>query len=819
MFRRPAIEKPILWFLRKLMFLWVRVNVRPGDVASLDLDPAVPVCYVLERSGLRDWLVADEITSRLGLVSPEQRLVTPYHEERRSIFYLRQVRGLFFRRPSPKPSGRLERLVAAAGSNEKFDVQIVPISVFWGRAPDKERSWFKILFTENWVVGGRFRKFLAVILHGRNTLVEISRPISLRQVVNGGLSDAIIVRKLGRILRVHYRRLRVATIGPDLSHRRTLINQLLETRAVREAVSREAEEKSLSLAKATERARKYAYEIAADYSYPVVRILEGLLTRFWHRIYDGVAINHFEKLQGVAAGNEIVYVPNHRSHIDYLLVNYVIYEKGFVSPHVAAGINLNLPVIGRILRRGGAFFIRRSFKGNLLYSTVFRRYLGANLSKGVPIEFFIEGGRSRTGRSLMPKPGMLSMVLRSHLEDPRRPVIFMPANLGYEKLVEGSSYMAEADASREKESVFGFLRALLGLKGKFGRAYVNFAEPIDLNAFLNEKEPGWEQAGYSDLNKPGWLEPATIELGRRIVTGINDAAAVHPIALLGLVLLATPKRAMAESDLARQLDYYLEMQRRAPYSPLVTLTGLDGAAIVTYGEKIGFAMRHRHPLGDVIYMEDDAARQLTYYRNNILHLYALPSLIACCFVRNREMKYSRLVELIGMVYPYVKTELFLRWNDQELKGAVKSALDAMIDVGLLSRSDVSGTIIRSEAHSIEGMRLGVLARCMMQTLERYYMVIAVLLKHGPGALTQDELEEQCSLMAQKVSLLLEFSAPEYFDRSLFKDFIHQLRLNAVAWADEEGRLQYREALDTVDEVARLILSEPVRLSFLQITQA
>jgi len=172
-----------------------------------------------------------------------------------------------------------------------------------------------------------------------------------------------------------------------------------------------------------------------------------------------------------------------------------------------------------------------------------------------------------------------------------------------------------------------------------------------------------------------------------------------------------------------------------------------------------------------------------------------------------------------MVYPYVKTELFLRWTDKELKAAVKSALDAMIGVGLLARSKVSGTIIRSEAHSVEGMRLGVLARCMMQTLERYYIVIAVLLKHGPGALTQDELEQQCSLMAQKVSLLLEFSAPEYFDRSLFKDFIHQLRLNGVAWADEEGRLLFQEALDSVDEAARVILSEPVRLSILQITQS
>ena len=124
--------------------------------------------------------------------------------------------------------------------------------------------------------------------------------------------------------------------------------------------------------------------------------------------------------------------------MDYLLLSYVIYHKGYAVPHIAAGINLNMPVIGSLLRRGGAFFLRRSFGGNALYSAVFSRYLGTIMARGHSIEYFIEGGRSRTGRLLQPKTGMLAMTVRAYLRNPGRPVVFVPIYFGYERLVEGA---------------------------------------------------------------------------------------------------------------------------------------------------------------------------------------------------------------------------------------------------------------------------------------------------------------------------------------------------------------------------------------------
>jgi len=233
------------------------------------------------------------------------------------------------------------------------------------------------LFAEDWVLVGRFRKALNVLVNGRNTLVHFGEPVRLRDALEDGMSEQRSVRWILRNLRASLRAQRASTIGPDLSHRRTLVAQLLKTADVRSVVRREMQERKSPRRAALLAARKYAVEIAANYSQSFVRFMSTLLGWLWNRLYDGVDFEHVEKLNEIGDGAEIIYVPCHRSHMDYLLLSYVIYRKGFAVPHVAAGINLNLPVIGRFLRKGGAFFLRRSFKGDALYAAVFAKYLAS----------------------------------------------------------------------------------------------------------------------------------------------------------------------------------------------------------------------------------------------------------------------------------------------------------------------------------------------------------------------------------------------------------------------------------------------------------
>ncbi len=811
-----GLDRAVLWMARRWLGLWVRPQILPQDPGRR-IGGGLGVVYVLERRGLADLALLEEVCLRSGLPRPWQPVAAPGLVERRSVFSLSRMRGFIFRRPRKPVPARLERLVAAAQQDSRLDLLIVPVTIFWGRFPDKEKHWFKVLFGEKWSIGGRLRKFFVTILQGRNTLVQFSEPIRLRPSVDEARDKSQAVRRIWRVLRVHYRRLRIATIGPDLSHRRTLVNEVVASRDVRRAIDRQVQQANLTEAKARVRARRYAYEIAADYSYTVIRFFDRVLGVLWNRLYDGICLSHVENLHQVSEGNEIIYVPCHRSHIDYMLLSYIVHQRGMVVPHVAAGINLNLPLVGRLLRRGGAFFLRRSFRGNALYTAVFRSYLAKNLAKGVAIEYFIEGGRSRTGRLLQPRSGLLAMTVQSFLENPRRPIVFVPVYIGYEKLVEGETYIGELRGSpKKKESVAGIFRALPELRSNFGKVHVNIGEPIFLGEVLTQHQPGWRSASYPAEERPGWLHGAVDDLAIRIMTRINDAAAVNPVTLLAIVLLSTPKHAMVEEELAQHLTLFGALAKSARYSPRVTVTDMEGAQMIAYGEKLGVLRRRPHPLGDIVYLAEHEAVLMTYFRNNVLHLFALPSLLACCFLNNQSMTLDRLVRLADMVFPYLRTELFLRWREEELPRVVERVLRVMSQLGLLQPGE-GGELRRPAASTIEAVQLSVLAQGTVQTLERFYMTIALLLKHGSGSLSQRELESLCELTAQRMSWLYEFNAPEFFDKSLFHNFIEMLRARAVVWSDDADYLVYDDTMKAVAEEARLVLSEQIRHSILQVT--
>jgi glycerol-3-phosphate O-acyltransferase len=808
-----GLDRLWLGLLRAPLSWWARPHVLPDDLRRRYAQHDRPICYVLDVLGVADLIALEKACARHGLPEPLDGLKPPLPA--RSVLFLERRTGFWGDRIDHRISAPMRQLVAAAAGDRSLEVDLIPVTVMWGRAPDREGSWLRVLLSENWERVGRFRRFLAVVVNGRNLFVQFGDPVSLRAALDDGADAPRAVRRLTRTLRLALARQRAAAIGPDLSHRRTIVTQVLRAGSVRRAMTDEMRAKKISRREALKLGQDYAAEIAANYSHVFVAIMARVLTWFWTRLYDGVELHHFDQLQKVADGNEIVYVPCHRSHIDYLLLSYAIYYKGYVVPHVAAGINLNMPVLGRFIRKGGAFYIRRSFKGNALYTMVFMKYLGLMMARGHSIEFFIEGGRSRTGRLLQPKTGMLSMTLRSYLRDPRRPVVFVPVYFGYERLVEGKTYIGElSGAAKEKESVFTLVRTLPTLRQRFGKVHVSFGEPVRLEEILQRHAPNWQ----SEKNdRPPWLAPAVDELAARIMTNINSAACVGPMNLIALVLLATPKQSMLETDLIRQLELYASLLRQAPYSPLIWITDADGNSMVRHGERMGVLQRNKHPLGDVLQMTEQNSVLLTYFRNNVLHLMALPSLVACCFLNNRTMRTEDIQRLMWRIYPYMHDELFLRWREDEVTTAVLETLDDMANHGLLESVDGGTQWRRPPTGSTEAVQLSVLAHVTVPIIERYYLVIAVLLKSGSGRISQDVLESQCQLMAQRMSLLYELNSPEFFDKALFKNFIDLLRARNVLGVSAEGRLTYTDMLPAVADDAQLVLHEQIRNSVLQVT--
>ncbi len=804
-----------LAFTRRTMFLWVRTRVPKEELEAMQAIPPGPVCYVLEKPGLADAAVLDHELLQLGRDPASRGIATGGLHESQALIHLRSRGRTFLRRNRPPDLSRLGRIFQAVADGRLEDVTVVPVSIYWGRAPDKERSILKLLFSENWAISGRIRRLFTILVHGRNVLVQFSAPISVREFLQEAPGD-LPVRKMARVLRVHFRRQRVATIGPDLSHRRTLVNQILMSQSVRRQIRREVEVNGMPRTRAEAQARKYAFEIAADYSPPLVQFLSGVLGKLWNRIYEGVEIAHLDSLKQVAGNSEIVYVPCHRSHIDYLLLSYVIYERGMICPHIAAGINLNLPLLGSVLRKGGAFFLRRSFRDNPLYAAVFNKYLSLILAKGLPIEYFIEGGRSRTGRLLSAKPGMLSMTVRGFLRNPSRPLAFVPVFFGYERLMEGKSYISELSGqAKQRETLLGLFKSLKVLRKRFGRVYVNFGEPIPLETLLDQHHPAWREHDVQREDRPAWLQSMVRDLGDRVLRGINDAAAVNPVNLVATALLSMPRCGMLETELVQFLDLHLGLLRAAPYSPRSTVPEMDGRQVLDYVEQLGLLKRKGHKLGDIMYLQERDAVLASYFRNNVAHVFALQSLVACCFLDRTQLERKEVLALLRRIYPYVQGELQLRWEASELEAAVSAMIDALAERGLLVLTRGGKILARPSANTPEAIQLSVLARAMLQALERYYVTVALLLKHGPGVLTPGGLEELCQLMAQRISFLYQINAPEFFDRSLFRGFIQRLRQHEVIKLDEQGRIDFGDVLARADDDARMILGEHLRHDILQ----
>ena len=657
---------------------------------------------------------------------------------------------------------------------------------------------------------------MSLLVHGKHTLIRFSKPIVLDKPLTDSEATEKLARKISRVLRVHFYRLRTSVVGPDLSHRRTVARTILNRPVVREEIRNYAWRKGISEEKAYVEANKIIREIAADYSYSVIRLLHLFFTWFWNKVYDGIRLNHFEEFRAQAPDYEVIYTPCHRSHIDYLILSYALYKRGLVPPHIAAGVNLNLPLVGSLLRRGGAFFLRRSFN-SALYATIFSEYLSALLARGVSIEYFIEGTRSRTGRLLHPKAGMLAMTVRSYINDRSKPLMFQPIHLNYEKLMEGASYSQELGGKgKQRETLGGLLKARKVLKDEYGRLTVNFGQSIDLDAYLDKHKPGWKKLTLAHNEKPDWFKNVVSEVSLDIMIRINQSAHVNATNLLALALLSTPNRAADEANLQAQLALYVALLRQLPYDDKVTITEETPAEMIERGIKLGFLERHAHDLGDVIRVRPGQGVLLTYYRNNILHLFAASSFIAMCFVNQRQFSRRELLRLMRDIYPFVKDELFLKWDADEFVRYGRQTIKLLHKLDLLKSA--GRTLERHPGGSLQAGKLRVLAEGLMQTYERFFIVISVLKIHGSGMLTSAELENLCHKTAEKLSLLYEFNSPDFFDKSLFKLFIKNLKAQDIIRTDEAGKITFTRNLDPIFTGAKKILSRRIRHSVLYLLQ-
>ncbi|WP_241719505.1 glycerol-3-phosphate 1-O-acyltransferase PlsB, partial [Cronobacter sakazakii] len=607
-----------------------------------------------------------------------------------------------------------------------------------------------------------------------------------------------------RVARMHFARQRLAAVGPRLPARQDLFNKLLSSKAIARAVEDEARTKKISHEKAQQNAVALMEEIAADFSYEAIRITDRVLGFTWNRLYQGINVHNAERVRQLAHdGHEIVYVPCHRSHMDYLLLSYVLYHQGLVPPHIAAGINLNFWPAGPIFRRLGAFFIRRTFKGNKLYSTVFREYLGELFSRGYSVEYFVEGGRSRTGRLLDPKTGTLSMTIQAMLRGGTRPITLVPIYIGYEHVMEVGTYAKELrGATKEKESLLQMLRGLSKLRN-LGQGYVNFGEPLPLITFLNQHVPEWRDAiDPIEAVRPAWLTPTVNEIAAQLMVRINNAGAANAMNLCCTALLASRQRSLTREQLTEQLDCYLSLLRNVPYAADATVPDATATQLIEHALQMNKFEVEKDTIGDIIVLPREQAVLMTYYRNNIMHMLVLPSLIAAIVTQHRRISREAVQQQVELLFPMLKTELFLRWEKEEVSAVVDALVNELAQQGLILADDEWLQVNPARSRTLQLLAAGV-----RETLQRY--AITFWLLSANPSINRGTLEKESRTVAQRLSVLHGINAPEFFDKAVFSTLV--LTLRDEGYISDTGDAEPAETMKVYQMLAELMTSD-VRLT-------
>jgi glycerol-3-phosphate O-acyltransferase len=791
----------------------MRYNTVPVDAATgLSLDPSRPVCYVLPLRSWIDLFALNRICRERGLPRPQRAAANLPQAGKAGYLYMPALLEVRLRKTG------LTSVLADAAATDDYDVQIVPVSIFWGRDPGQETSLFKLIFSDS-VQAGAIRKFLILIANGRNVLANFGVPLSYRAYLQSVDDPVRAERKLTRALHFHFLRARTATLGPTLLRRSVVIRGLLAQPNVREAIEREAKKKGVPLAQAELRARACATEIAADYSAASIRVFERILSRIWNRVFKGVDVHGLDRLREIAQSHEIFYMPSHRSHADYLLLSYTLYNAGLVPPHIAAGINLNFWPVGGFLRKCGAFYMRRKFSGDVLYTAVFRAYVDGLIQRGYSIEFFPEGGRSRTGRLMPPKTGLLAMVVESALRQRVRKVAMVPVYIGYDKVWEVGSYFKELrGGAKQRESAEGLLKATKILGRSYGKAYVSFGEPLIVQDAADAALPGWREAFTAEQPErpPGfaeWVRQLAVDHMRRI----NAVAVVNPVGLTACALLAAPMRATAEDELVDQIAHLLELLAPWPQSEHLRIPERDAKAALAWSVPIARIQRMTHPWGDLLAASGRDGVLLTYNRNSIQHLFALPALIARLFRTRGVLSEDAVIMGCRALYPFLRTEFFLPWEAADCEAAARAYLERMIASGLLSRGD-DGRIARPQVGSPAFASFAALGRLLGETLERHAMAVLLLAEeHRAGLpLQRPKFENDCRLLAERIAVLTGREAPELFDGALFAGYLDTLIKIGVVVENADRQLVMTERVERIAERSIELLSDETRQMLLQL---
>ncbi|WP_426369535.1 glycerol-3-phosphate 1-O-acyltransferase PlsB [Pseudocolwellia sp. HL-MZ7] len=790
-----ALRSLYHYLLKLPLKLFVKCKVIPDNFSDgSNINQEQPIFYVVRYQSSSDVIALQQACKKLNLPNPLKK-VTINGKNFPRVFFLEKTSSVLPWREKGTTNAIDKGLdiLTEHELDSDLDAQMIPVNITWGRTPTKEKNTANV----GTVIADEeaptwLRKIFIVLFTGRDTLARFSEPMSFRYMEDKHGSNEATAHKLIRIARFHFYRQTISVTGPRLMHRKQMFTAMFANPAIKKIIADEVKSKNLPEAEVKKQALAMMDEIAGDYRESMISVGSRVLTWLWKRLYKSIEVSNANTVRNLAQeGHEIIYVPCHRSHMDYLLLTYIIAQEGLVTPRIAAGINLNFWPAGPIFRKAGAFFIRRSFRGNRLYSTIFREYLGLLFERGYSVKYYSEGGRSRTGRLLPPKTGMLAMTIQSLLRGIDRPLTLVPVYIGYEHVMEVGTYHKELSGSEKKsESFLGVFKAIKNLRN-YGKGYVNFGEPININKFLTDEVPDWKQSiNPIDPQKPKWLTPTVNLLAEKVMTNINQCAALNGASLVALILHATDNKALSKVELESQLDFFLMLQRAAPYSSQLTVPIDSGAELLADVIALNKVTVNEDSFGTIISLDESDALEMRYYRNNILHTYVLHALLCRVLECNSNISTSAVIEKIQPLLSLIKSELFLWGSAQDMAVNIEASLNVLAELNIAEQSE-SGTWALLEVNN-QRSKSRLLAECIDETIQRLAIICSLIYRLSP--IDKATFEDNVVSIAKRLCVLNNISAPEFIDKKAQSLLIASMQKLGYIGNNDDGKLIPTEAL-------------------------
>ncbi len=654
------------------------------------------------------------------------------------------------------------------------DILIVPLVIVFRRAPERtERGLIDIIFGPQDQPGGlrKLYNYLTLTVT-EEAILETADPVNLREFIarkdQQGLTRQVLAHRLREHLTGHLEREKKVILGPRFKPRSMLMEDALQDQLLNRKLEELAGSGGKKLMEVKREAAGYLDEMAANYNQRSVDFMISILNLAFRNLFKGIEVDEtsFEKIHEIVKRFQIVYVPSHKSHIDYLILSYVLYQKRFFPPHIVAGINLDFFPIGPLFRGGGAFFMRRRFKDNPVYASVFNAYLKILLREGYPIEFFIEGGRSRTGRLLLPQLGVVKYLVNAFQQLGLPDLYFVPVYIGYDQVIEQGEYLQEIKGEKEKGSaLFALLRSWRLIRENYGKIYLNFGEPMSLRKYLQE-----DSAEHPDEEEPGYRE-----LGFDLVSEINRLTLVTPGGLVACALLSSSRPARRDQELSRawRCFYRWALRKQARLSQsFEEIRDWQEEALILYQTRKLIEIGYNETVDQrIINVPEEKRLSLEFYKNNLIHFFLTAGMVA--LVRLKIQERDQLDR------EYQRLKRMLRFDFVIPEGKDEQEIDSCLNY--------FETECRWEEDTIKHF-----AGLIANFLESYLIALRTILNLRPARITEPVFLDRAKKMGEQLYQLREIDRLESISQLNFQ--------NALQWMRAEGWISlepdyYRVNLD------------------------